>query len=105
MPQIRWRYIKIAIPVLIAIIGITMSCIVSQEQTDQLKKMNDHGDGPQDVQWVIPATDGWKIDTSSIKVKLLSKSKRSQYEGVTFKSESHFIIEGRLINHGILGRA
>lgn len=66
----------------------------------QHKWINRHCEGDRHRRRVIVADKGWQIDPASIKVRVLSDSKKSSFTGVTFASRDSFVVEGRTVNHG-----
>ncbi len=70
------------------------------ERSYAIGDTNRHCSGPKNRAWQVEATEGWKIDISTIKFAPTVRSSKSVYIGVTDRSENGFTIRGRIVNRG-----
>ncbi len=72
----------------------------TRDRTFKFAKRNRYCRGPQNVQWPVKATPGWKIDVHSINAWPTVQSSKSVFDGVKDRTEDGFYITARVVNSG-----
>ena len=74
--------------------------IETRERTVKRRFQNGHCEDPTNIKWEVRATEGWRIDVTSLKIAPVSIGSKSSYFGVSDLTEDGFTMNGRVSNNG-----
>ena len=74
--------------------------IETRERTVERHFQNGHCENSTNIKWEVRAAEGWRIDSTSLKIDPVSISSKSSYFGVSDLTEDGFTMNGRVSNNG-----
>ena len=72
----------------------------TRERTVERHFQNEHCESSTNIRWEIQATEGWRIDTTSLNLAPTSISSKSSYPGISDLTKDGFTMNGRVSNNG-----